>query len=56
MDLENFMQKSKMKHSDIDKELDELMMEDDDLKELAKADSKDTKKKKKNFDDMDDSK
>lgn len=51
-DLEQFMQMSKMKNADLEKELDELMEEDEELKQMMKADSK---KKKKDLENLDDS-
>ncbi len=54
-DLESFMQQTKMKQANLDKELDDLMNDDPELKKLSQEDSKKNKKKK-NLDEMDDSK
>jgi hypothetical protein len=55
-DLESFMQQSKMKHSDLDKELDDLMNDDPELKKLSQEEDVIKGKKKKNLDELDDSK
>lgn len=54
-DLESFIQQTKMKQANLDKELDDLMNDDPELKKLSQQDSKKNKKKK-NLDEMDDSK
>ena len=54
-DLESFMQQTKMKQANLDKELDDLMNDDPELKKLSQKDSKKNQKKK-NLDEMDDSK
>lgn len=54
-DLESFMQQTKMKQANLDKELDDLMNDDPELKKLSQEDSKKNKKKK-NLDEIDDSK
>jgi hypothetical protein len=55
-DLESFMQQSKMKHADLDKELDDLMNEDPELKKLSQEEDVIKGKKKKNLEELDDSK
>jgi len=52
-DLEQFMAMSKNKHADLDKELDELMEDDEELRNMMKDDSK--KNKTKNLENLDDS-
>ena len=56
MNLEEFMESSKKKRNDpdVDKELDALMNEDEDLKEMMKQDAKANKNK--NLDGSGDSK
>ncbi len=52
-DLEQFMQMTKNKQADLDKELDEMMEDDPELKDLMNEDE--SKPEKKKLEDLDDS-